>query len=387
MIVLLLVLVFGTVSSSICNTPLDSSLILSIASSSNNTINCAHVADSNKTIFCYDNATINTNWFSISTSVPFIAHHVEFRSPYAANTTVKIPVIPSTVRLQSTVTSSDEPAWYRTRQDRDTGIPWTSLSVSRDGVVDIPDGFEFTNIQIWPSSLTAGPMDFEPIIFGCLSNQTSVVRLEFNSSKNAIETSFSAMQFFEQAVTQIISEHANIPESRYVVHAAALNNTDTSGVVKVYIRLLPDSAPGADSVEKLKNTIFGNTRLVGALGALQGYVEDTDASLCHRKFCELGWLCVSGRCYDQEGDSMLPYLVPPPTQLRIGVSQQFRLYSETSETSSGISNMNYIIPIVIGSVLFLSLLGVVVNHVLNSKRKNEPTGEETAQLITGRNPS
>jgi hypothetical protein len=368
-LVLLFFISGGTVGGTICNSRIDPSLILSMGSSSNNTYPSSNILH-------FDNSTVNTNWFSISSSVPIIVSHMEFQSP--ENTT--LPVLPSLVRLQSTVTSADQPIWYRTRQDRDTGLPWTSLTVSVDGVVDVPDGFEFTNLQVWPSSQVEGPMNFEPTIFGCLSNETSVVRLEFNSTKNAIDNTFSAMQFFEQAVTQIVSEHTSIAESRYVVHATAetLNHT---GVVKVYIRLLPDSAQGVDSVTKLRNTIFGNTRLVGALEALQGYVADTEAILCHRKFCELGWLCVSGRCYNREGESMLPYLVPPPTQLRIAQSQLLRFYSETAETSTGVSNMDYIIPIVIGSVFLLGLLGVVVNHVLNSKKRSLATAAESAPLI------
>ena len=367
--------------STVCNQPIDRSLLLSYGISSNGTLNCTTANTTNKT-FCFDNATSSSNSFSVSVSTPLILRSIEFVSPYKSDVNHTLPVIPSSVRIQSTVTTSDTPQWYRSRQDRDLGIPWTSVSVTSGGVASVPDGFEFTDLQVWPSAPTIGPMDFEPLFYGCLSNETEIVRLEFNSTKSAIETTFSAMQFFEQAVSQIISDHTNISDSRYVVHAGDTVN----GIVKVYVRLLPDSAPSAESVSSLMKSMFGNKLLIKALQALQGYVEDMDASLCHNKFCESGWLCVGGRCYNQDGDSMLPNLIPPPTQLRIS-NQQLRFYAESGSTSTSDStSMDYIVPIAIGGVLLLGLVGVLVNHVINSKRARarmgDGTREETASLIS-----
>jgi len=363
----------------VCNQQIDPSLILSMTSSSNSTMNCL---GDNATV-CFDNATLSTNQFSISATTRIILRHIEFHSPHnqVAIVNQSVPVIPSTVRIRSTVSSDDDPVWYRTREDRDMGMPWTSVPVTSDGVSDIPDGFEFTNLQVWPSASTPDRMDFEPILFGCLSNETEIVRLDFNSSKSAIETTFSAMQFFEQAVSQIIQDHTNISSSRYDVHAG--NTADK--IVNVYVRLLPDTAPGSDSVSSLMTSMFGNSLLIKALEALQGYVVDTDASLCHNKFCQSGWLCVNGRCYSQDGQWMLPNLVAPPTQLRIGT--QLRFYSE-SQSSSTTESMDFIIPIAIGGVLLLALVGVLVNHVINSKRARMRAGntEETASLIGGTSP-
>ena len=371
-----------------CNQVIDPSLVLSMKISPNGTFNCiadlpsSMLANSSNSTLCFDNATSSSNWFSISATTPILLRTIEFRSPYKSDINQTLPVIPSSVRLQSTLTSADNPVWYRTREDRDLGIPWTSLPVTTEGVASVPDGFEFTDMQIWPMASTdSTAMDFEPFFYGCRSNETEVVRLEFNSTKSAIETTFSAMQFFEQAVSQILSEHTNISDSRYIVHAGETLNS----IVKVYVRLLPDSAPGAESVSSLMKSMFGNKSLIKALQALQGYIEDTDASLCHNKFCESGWLCVNGRCYNQEGDSMLPNLVPPPTQLRISTNMRFYSESDTS-TSDSTTSMNYIVPIAIGGVLLLGLVGVLVNHVINSKRARmkaeRGSTDETTSLIS-----
>ena len=369
-------------SGTVCNQALDPSLILSFTASGD--------ATGNKTSgysVSFRNASNTSNWVSFSTVSPFIVTHVEFQS---SATDASSPVLlPSSVRLQSTVASDETPVWYRTRPDRDMGLPWTSLP-SKTTIADVPDGFEFTNIKIWPSiapKTDAVSMSFKPVLYGCLSNETEVIRLEFNSSKSAVETSFSAMQFFEQAVSQIILDHTNISTSRYVVHAADIPPQSDQSVVKIYIRLLPDSDSQSESVKTLSRYLFDNSALISKLQALQASIVDTDAYLCHNKFCDLGWLCVGGQCYNPDGRQMMPALIPPPTQLRVGATQ-FRFYSESQNSadssSESSSTVDYVVPIVIGSIIGLALITIIVNHVINNRLKNRSvvgTVEERQSLV------
>ena len=283
-------LLASTHAASVCQEAFSPADVLGISSSAEecgSDIGAVTISDpAVLTSACFPSGNLTSNWVSVSTSTGFLVRRVEF-----LHTSNASPSLPSRLRLSGSVGAGNR-TWFTSRSD----VAWSTLSSDEaTGSFNLPSGFEFTNLTLWPTSdAAASPLEFELKLLGCRSNATRQVVFAFNSSQDAIRQSFSDRAYLEREVGRILGSRIDL--GRLLISSALVGSDLT-----VSVRVLPDSQ-SLETVDDLSRIISTDPSLLEALKSVQGFVMDVSTHMCYNKLCPSQTVCVGGSCVNMRGD-------------------------------------------------------------------------------------
>lgn len=339
----------------VCNDPISSNAVmaLSVYGGSSTCDNIGSVSELNPaqlSDFCFSSGTYYNNSFQVETKYPYLLRRIMVDT--VGNSTTSPSGFPDFIRLSGSI-GGGPIVWFTTPLDQDEGSAWSNVEIQGD-IFNLNGGLPFSSLSVWPSTNAQTSMRFAASLYGCALADTGNVTYVFeSSSQQAIVTTFSGKSFFESALSKIIQGTTKIDPSRYLVTASPQEN----GNVSVTLRVLPDSASDAKSVEALVTELSTNAQLIRALNDVQAKITDHSASMCTGKICSSGQVCILGKCATRDaGFISNASSVPrnPSGMLRLLATAP--LINSSSESAP--LGERRLISIILGGAFLLALLAI-----------------------------
>ena len=245
----------------------------------------------------------------VTLSEDFVVRGVDFTASSVANK----------FTVNSRNSQSEDPEWFVSISDSDSGAPWTKISVGSTSQFD--SDFSGQYVRLVPAlsaGETASGTSFQAELFGCSSSHTALVSFKFSSSKSAIITRFGKMSSFITELAQYVCQitkftkrPATCPRVLYADIADGVNpNPASDGIapaqlpfVEVYFRILPPASDCSDcrdatsvQIQLSKELSDTSSNAYKMLQAIDQWIEDEDPYTCFNKQCPSGTLCVNGAC-------------------------------------------------------------------------------------------
>lgn len=247
-------------------------------------------------------------------------------------------------------TKRSEINWYSTLEDRfDQHRTWSLFY--KGASQRLKQSFPATYLNIFPMmgeypKGTGTLTNFTIKLYGCKAETTSVMSLEFKTSKNAISSRFGSISTFVEQMIKFVCLMAGLddtPDSgRRVQFADLQENTapnpawthansrfepTTLTSIIVSFRIMPTRGnyctTDCRSAQVVKSTLlsdFGNPNSNNSniLQAIDKWIIDPDAYMCKNAKCPTGYSCVIGVCLTD-----LAGVKTPPSNLGINFTNPF----------------------------------------------------------------
>jgi hypothetical protein len=226
----------------------------------------------------------------------------------------------NTFTLNARDAIKEDPEWYVSVSDLNSGAPWTSLSMGASLEFDTDVSGQYLRLVPMASAGSVSGSGFDAQLFGCTADQTALISFKFSSSKQAIIKRFGQLSSFVDDLSSYVCQitsfthapsacarvvYADMTDGMSANPAATADGIAPGQIpyVEIFYRILPPSSDCSDcrSASTVQTQLsqalsVSTSSAFQLLQAIDQWIEDEDPYTCYNKQCPSGTLCVNGAC-------------------------------------------------------------------------------------------